>query len=247
VGAEPELLDFHSKRADGWKSPADVLKSYRELEQKATWSDAVRLPKEGADPKAWDEVWNKLGRPATPSPDAYGLKSVEGADAKVAERLAQAFHAGGLNPKQAQPVIDAILELSSTDGDDAARAAKNTAEHHALRSEWGVNYDANVELARRAARAMGVDREALSKIEETLGTRFVFERFAAAGEFLREDAGVDPTGVSGGGGKESALAEITALRANPEWVKRKESDNYDVAQAAGKELSELYRKAYGDQ
>ncbi len=69
----PEDIGIVEKKA--WKSPQDLFKSYRELE-KTLGQDKVVLPKDGADAKEWDAVYNKLGRPDTP--DKY--TAPQGAD-----------------------------------------------------------------------------------------------------------------------------------------------------------------------
>jgi hypothetical protein len=237
---EPELQDWVGKK--GAKDVGALVKSYRSLEQTFgadRAGKAVILP-DGDDPAAWDAVWKRMGRPDTP--DAYGIKAAEGDDGKIAAAMSEAFHKAGLTPKQAQAIQQWIHEAGSSDEGAVAaqRSAQSTADVTALRNEWGPNYDAKVELGRRAARVMGIDAEALNKIEDALGTRFVFERFAAAGEWLREDAGVGATA----GGTGNAMQELQAKRDDPEFRRRLNSENYREREAAQAELSEFYKRAY---
>lgn len=66
----------------------------------------------------------------------------------------------------AQMMMQRIAEAETaakTERDNAAKAASD-----ALRAEWGSNYDANLEMAKRAARATGLSAEVSAELEKAL-------------------------------------------------------------------------------
>jgi hypothetical protein len=79
-----------------------VLTSYREAERHLgtlQGADKVILPKDASDKSAWDVVYTKLGRPASPS--GYKFDMPQGTDGNFALTAGSWFHEAGLSQNQA--------------------------------------------------------------------------------------------------------------------------------------------------
>lgn len=205
--------------AKGWKSPADAIKSYTELES-ALGRDKIVVPGPQSKPEDWDRVYAKLGRPE--KPEAYGLKPIEGMpegvyDPKAAEWFAAEAHAAGLNPAQARRLHDGYVKRI-VDGHNAKingiRQAGEQGEQ-TLRQEWGQGYEQKVQLGQRAAKAIGLDAETVDKIEGAIGFAGLMKMFSTIGEKMGEDVAV---GAGGGQANprtpEGAMAEIQRIYAD---------------------------------
>jgi len=208
----------------GWKTPADAIKSYSNLE-KALGSDKLPLPpagKDGArDFKTWDG-WAKLGVPETP--DAYTFTPPEGrpftpADEAFQASMRPALHAAKLAPWQAEILAGAMNQ--QTAGLEAAAAALKEQGTAALRKEWGGAFDAKLDLANRAARQMfGGDLPDATQVRLADGTYLLdnpslAKAFAALGEQLAEDTTSPGAGPASGGmptTPDAARAEIQRIR-----------------------------------
>ena len=188
-----------SPSLEKFKTPGDVAKSYLELEKMA--SGGVKIPKDDADPKDWEPVYTKLGRPATP--DAYqiarpadlpaGLEYDEGLE----KSLRATAHSLGLNNKQLQGIANAISEHRSGQFTQDQKAGKTQQEEHVatLKKQWGNDYDKNLGAAKAAIGALakdaGMSADDIKKVlnESGWGDDPRLARiFAEAGKLRAEDA-----------------------------------------------------------
>jgi hypothetical protein len=126
---------------------------------KADDTPVVKLPGKDATPEQWAEFYKSIGAPD--KADAYELPVPEGDDGSFAKIAAEWFKDAGLLPQQAKALADKWNEFSAAQQQAMQQAeqqriqqmdAKNRAEQEALKTEWGQQHDANLELARRAAR-----------------------------------------------------------------------------------------------
>jgi hypothetical protein len=213
-------------QAKGWKSPADVLRDYSQLEG-TLGQNKVAVPGKDAKPEDWDGVYNALGRPE--SPDKYDLgdfKPPEGLpwDGEAQKAMLAEMHAAGLNSTQAQRLLKKYGEMQggsyqAMQGNAAAFVEQATQQ---LRKDWGNAYDANLELANRAVkRAFGDELDSVKQLRMADGT-FMLDNPAIAKAFARvggawsEDSDL-PGGRSGGGSAairtpDQAKAEISRIR-----------------------------------
>jgi hypothetical protein len=213
-GMAPELQAL--AKAKGWKGPADLAASYQSLEKVYGAEKAGRtvlaLPKDDAPAEEWAAVWAKLGRPE----DAAGYKLAEGdgVDAAFAEWAGGTFLEAGLTTKQAEVLKTKwnALQGSMVEAEDKQFMEQAKSEFGALKTEWGGQFDAKLELGKRFAAKAGFSEGELGAIERVLGTRTLLERFAEMGARLGEDTmPADAQGASGLPGQGDALAEIAAL------------------------------------
>ena len=228
----------------GWQSPDDVVQSYTNLE-KLLGADksgrGVIMPKEDAAPEDWGKFYDRLGRPQ--SPEEYKLPVPQGDTGEFSKLAANKFHELGITAKQAQSLAEwwnsQSQEMQSSQMNQQMQNAEM--EMNVLQSEWGKEYDANIEAARRATRQFGVQEQMLEKIENAIGTREMLKLFANIGKGMGEDSFVDSGKTNGFGmSPEAARVRISQLKADKEWSSKYLSGSAD----AKAELERLMRAAY---
>jgi hypothetical protein len=230
----------------GWKSPADLLGSYQNLEKLMGADKAGRgvvLPKEDAAPEDWAAFYNRLGRPE--SPDGYKLPVPEGDAGTFVKDAAQWFHEAGLTPKQAETLAAKYAEWTGnvTGNTDAAYEQQSALDVVDLKKAWGKEYDAQTELARRAIREAGLTQEEAQMIERTLGLGKAVRVFASLGKQFAESPMRGGEGAgrgSFGQTPEAARARISALKGDKAWTQRYLGGDAD----ARSEFERLHRIAY---
>lgn len=228
----------------GWQSPADVIQSYTNLEKLLGADKAGRgvvLPKEDADASEWNQVYDKLGRPKSPAD--YKLPVPEGETGEFAQVAAGKFHELGLTAKQAQGLAEwynaQAQEMQSSQFNQLAQNSEQ--EMASLQQEWGKEYDANIEAARRATRQFGLEAPTLEKIENAIGTKEMLQLFAKIGKGVGEDSFVDGSRSTGFGmSPEAARVRIGQLKGDREWSAKYLGGNAD----AKAEMERLMRAAY---
>lgn len=244
-------LDEESKTliaAKGWRSAADILKSYSSLER-MLGSDKIALPGKTARPEDWASVWERLGRPKDPSEYALARpEGYEGYSDDMAGWFRKIAHEAGLNGTQAGQLHDAFV--SYVRGMEQAYAEKAAAEtaslDYDLQKEWGSDYAANLELARRGAAAF-IDRpEELDALEQGIGGKAMMRLFQRIGSSMAETpmigAGLESRPEATG----DAKAEITRIQgeaaSNP---KHPLFDNtHPEHKALVEKMERLFRQAY---
>lgn len=228
----------------GWQSPADVVQSYTNLEKLLGADKAGRgvvLPKEDADPSEWNQVYDKLGRPKSPA--EYKLPVPEGDTGEFAQVAAGKFHELGLTAKQAQGLAEWYnAQAQEMQNSQFNQLAQNSEQEMAsLQQEWGKEYDANIEAARRATRQFGLEAPTLEKIENAIGTKQMLQMFAKIGKGVGEDSFVDGSRAGGiGMSPEAARVRIGQLKGDREWSAKYLGGNAD----AKAEMERLMRAAY---
>lgn len=176
----------------------------------------VKLPGKDATPEQWAEFYKQIGAPD--KAEAYELPLPEGDSGDFAKTASEWFKEAGLLPQQAKALATKWNEFSlaqqkAVEAQEQARIqaldTKNKAEEVALRTEWGQKHDANLELARRAARQF-IPQDKLSDVvtalEDRLGYSETIKLLHKIGAGLGEhDA--PGLGQQTGGGRKS-IAEV---------------------------------------
>ncbi len=168
----------------GFKNPAELLKSYRELER--GFSSRVALPKNG-DKEAMDKLYSKLGMPQ----DCEGF-DIEFADEDkaIGESFKKACLENNILPQSAKGLYEWYVKSRAEFG---AKADKEWEENSLreiddVRKEWGAQAPRNMELMKRGVRLFtGDDDEVVAGIEQAVGTRRMMEVFLKLGEAISED------------------------------------------------------------
>lgn len=251
-GADPWYhtlpADLHPFIANkGWSDPAAAVKSYVELEKTFGADKAGRtvvLPKDDAKPEERAEFMAKVGLAAPAKPEDYQIK-IDGLSPDLVNDAKTWMHKAQVAPTQAQALVEAYAQHEMA----AIKAweTKSKAEVDALAIEWGPNYNANVELGRRAVRAVGLDDAALNSIERAVGTANMLKMFTKFGENLSE-AQSPPAGGAGDNQFRStpvqAKQKIDSLRGDPSFMSRYLSPNEDVRMKAVTEMENLMKTAF---
>lgn len=218
---DPEFVGHVQNK--GWASPADAVKSHRELEKLFGADRAGRtvvLPPED-DAVGQEQFWSKLGRPATP--DDYGLDKLEGADPNYAKAMADAMHKAGIPAKQAKAIAEAhgLYMQTALEAQGATTTAQLEAEDTALKKDWGAEYANRRDLARRAAMHLGLEVKDIDILEKSGGYSKTLKALAKVGDMLKEHKleGFESPG-SYGMTPEGAKAKRTQLMADSEWRNR---------------------------
>ena len=157
---------------------------------------SVKLPPKDASPEQWAEFYKQIGAPD--KPEAYELPVPEGDSGEFAKTAAAWFKEVGLLPQQAQALAAKWNEFSAAQAQAAEAAeqqriaqmdAQNKQQEAALKTEWGQQYEANMELARRAVRQfIPGDKAAdvISALEDKLGYAETIKLMYSIGRGLGE-------------------------------------------------------------
>lgn len=231
----------------GWRSPADAIGSYQNLEKLLGADKAGRAlvpPKEDASPEEWQAFYGKLGRPD--AADGYKLPVPEGDTGEFAKQAAAWFHEAGLTTKQAEALAAKWNEYSTgmMDSQSAQFEQQAALDLQTLQKEWGPQFEANSELARRAIREAGLSKDEGAAIERALGLAKAAKVFAFLGKQFAEAPMKGGEGGSGGrfgATPEAARARISALKGDPDWSARYLKGDAD----ARAEFARLHEIAFG--
>ena len=226
------------------KPLGDVLKSYGEAQK--YMGASIRVPDKPDDAEGWNKVWSKLGRPD--SPDKYEVKlpaipGFEWSPDNLNEMKAVA-HANGVTGKALNAFIDWYgsslgKKLAAANATDQAKVAGTTSK---LKGEWGVNYDPNLELAKRACRHyFGEGSEGIVDAAFADGENFV-RGLVKLGHTMNEH-GFAPSGGTTqfkGLTKADAQAKITTILMDPKHPYHQGGQN----NPAVREMADLFAVAH---
>lgn len=190
---EPAPTDWHSGLSEelkgyvankGFKDPASVVDSYRNLEKLIGVKDKLlQVPDNLGDAKAMEEVWKRLGRPE--KPEEYGIKAE---NEKFAKWYTETAHKLGLNRNQAEALFkeyDAFAQAEQSQS-EAAFKAETEKLISDIKTKWGAAYDQNINVAKQAASQFGLDAEMVNKLEGALGFGKTMELLHSIGSKLGE-------------------------------------------------------------
>lgn len=164
----------------GWKDPGEAIKAMRELEGKYT---------------------------VPANADDYKLPVPQGSDGGFAKQASAWFHEAGVPVAAAQAVAAKWNETMAAA--ETQRQQQIQQEMAALKTEWGTQYDGNVELGRRVLRTFGISGDVIDRISGQMGDVQVLRVFHQIGKGLGEGT-LNP---GGGGGGNTAPADPEAARA----------------------------------
>jgi hypothetical protein len=156
----------------GWKDPVDAVKAIRDMEGKYV------VPENA---------------------DAYQLPVPQGQDGAFAKEAAGWMHKAGIPVAQAQALAKEWNNAMAAQ--ETARQAQVAQEMSALKTEWGTEFDTNVELGRRVMRNFGVAPEVIDRIAGQMGDATTLRVFQQIGKGLGEGT-LGPGGSGGGSGSD---------------------------------------------
>lgn len=164
----------------GFKTPQDLMKSYREMEKLS--GTKFSIPK-ADDAEAWKKLDTRLGCPETI--EGYELKDVAQVDEPYLEDFKTAALEAGLRPNQ----LDKIYGWYRSNQDKMTEAfnAQVEKDKEEIRAEWGEDYSKNEELMKRGVRVLGLSEELLTNIEVSIGTKAFMQLGKRLGDAVSED------------------------------------------------------------
>lgn len=228
----------------GFKDPTAVLDSYRNLEKLmgAPKERLLKLPEKMDDEAAMMDIFNKLGRPE--KAEDYNLPVPQGMDDSFAKWAKESFHKMGLTKTQAEKFGANWNEyvMGQSQARQDAFKAKAAGEVDALKKEWGMAHEKNVNVAKNAARAFGVDEATIEKLEATMGFAPLMKFMHGIGSKLGESNFVAGNGNGGFGAlsPQAAIDQISALRGDADFVKKYTSGDVE----AKAKMEHLHKMAY---
>ena len=169
-----------------------MANSYRNAE-KLLGGEKLVLPKDATDQAGWDAFYNKLGRPE--KPDGYKIPLPEGSAGGEFEAWAKnTFHGAGLTQQQAESVGSKFNEMmAATIAKDEAESKQQAAQERvSIEKEWGADFKANEEIAKRAVAALGktvgIDGLDLDKMEQAFGLAKSLKMMEQMGRLMKLDS-----------------------------------------------------------
>lgn len=151
---DPKLRDF----AGRFTTPGDLAKTALEFRQKL--SNAIARPADDASDEEWAEFRQKIGVPS--SADDYEIELPEElpfqADAEEfvtdIKSFADVMHKAGAPQEAVAAAVNWYLEKGTNAEQNLEKTYQTSFDEgtKALKTEWGNEYDANVETANRAVR-----------------------------------------------------------------------------------------------
>ncbi len=210
----------------GFQDPKAVLESYRNLEKLrgVPQERLLKLP-EASDAPEWNDVYTKLGKPATP--EGYGLKPQDPNNTGFTDWAKDAFHKLNLTTAQGQELVKAYDAFNETQAVEskAQYSARVQEQTTALKKEWGAAFNQNVSRAQAAYRQLGVPDAAIDSLEKSIGFDGVMKLFGELGAKVGEHTYVEGSGDRSFGegailSPAQANARIKALKQDGEWSAR---------------------------
>ena len=200
--------------------------------------DKLAIPTNNSTEEAWNEVYDKLGRPESAEKYSLDAKSkVVSLDENAVKQFAETSHKLGLNNKQAQ----GLLEFYKQNMEGTAQQAKidtETAQAQAeqeLRSEWGREFDTKVKQASSLAKA-NIKPEILDMTLSN-GTRLgdhpeIIKGFAKIAGMMSEDkiVSTESESVQSNQSIQDEIDSIINDKASPYWHKGHPNHDKQVQQ-----------------
>lgn len=243
-GFNDDLKGFVQNK--GFKDPASVLDSYRNLEKLmgTPKERLLRLPENMDDATAMGEIYTRLGRPQTA--EDYKIEVPKDGDASFAKWAQGTFHELGLTTKQATALVNKWNEfaVNHQNGMTEKSATEMQAQHDGLKREWGAAFDQNIAVAKRAAAEFGISADVIDKMESAMGFTQVMKLMHTIGAKLGEGEfvtnGNRGAAFNGALTPDQARNKINTLRQDNEFIKR-----YTNGDASAKaEMERLHAMAY---
>lgn len=218
-----------------WGTPADAVKSYRELEKfQGLPPDRLAKVPDKDDAEGWKAFNARFGWAAPDDPKDYALPVPDGYKPEFARAMSSKFHELGVPKELGQKIAAAANEitLAQIAADDQAIELEHQQDLTRLKTEWGGNFTQLQQLADRQSdqivKAGWLKPEQVEGIRDVLGTAGFMKLMANLGsqqgeaKFIQGD-GSDPTAALGTLTPEAARARLRQLTSDQDWNKRFQS------------------------
>ena len=212
----------------GFKDPAAIVESYRNLEklQGVPQDRLLKLPESFYDDKGaltadGRAIFERMGAPKDPKD--YGIEvPKEGGDAVRLEGFLKAAHEMGLTKAQAQKLAatDGAYIQSVMEAQKAQAVQAFNDQQKALQAEWGAAYDSNRNIAADAARRMGMDAKKIDALSAALGHAETMKLLTSIGKSVGESAFIQGQRATTPLEPASAKSRISELMADKDFGQR---------------------------
>lgn len=161
--------------------PGKLVDAFRETER----AFRTAIPSENDPKERWDAFYKRMGRPDEPT--GYEIKAPDGfeADQAVTDGFRKVLFENGIPPKAAAELVDWYNGVALSGIDTQASAVK--AQQAALRSEWGADYGAKVEVARRGMELLDLDSKSIDAMSSGFGVDKTLKLLEKIGRMTSED------------------------------------------------------------
>jgi len=232
--------------AKGWKTAEDIAKGYANAVQtrRGNLDDMVEMP---TTDEGINSLLDKAGRPK--DRDAYSFDGFD-AESKMGNILKDHAHKSRMSNDGANDMakdIAALMEAQKTDAITREELARSESAA-SLKASWGEEkFDDNMQLAeqgmKRFADSAGLTNEVVNRLAKGENYAVMAKIFTQMGA-LTQDHGHKGEGTTKKPldvvvTKEDAQARLTALKADPDFVKRYHSPNKDTKKAAMAQVTQL--------
>jgi hypothetical protein len=209
--AEGRLSDAEWLQNKNYGGLPDLIKSTRELEGKV--GSKLVAPTGPDDKEGWAALGKALGVPDSPDGYQIEMKGVQ-ADDELLKGYAAKAHELGIPPHMTQALAawlgDSLVDQANSN------ATKAKAE---LQTEWKGEYDANLELGRRAMGTLGLTPDDVNQMAAGFGLARTMQLLARVGKGISEDGGLPGRG-SGAQTPEQMAARKQEIIKSPELSKK---------------------------
>jgi hypothetical protein len=234
-GANPQWFDTFAPELKGYvenkgfKDPAAVVESYRNLEKihSAGPERLLKLPENLNDDKALSEIYTKLGRPE--KPEGYDAKLPEGVDVNFKKWAVDTIHSLGLTKKQGDAFFAKWSEHATKLLDDSKKTHETSVQQQVekLKQDWGAAYEQNNQTVADFQAAAGIDDKMMAKLDSALGmdesSKLIHNIIQKFGIKLGEGSFRGGDGSTGNFrilSPEAAGAKLSELKTDSEWLNR---------------------------
>lgn len=217
----------------GFKDPQAIVESYRNFEklQGVPQDRLLKLP-ESIDLSTPEgrAVFERLGAPKEAKDYKIEIPK-EAGDPKLADWFREVAHKNGFTHKQVEGLIGSWNETQAT----ARKIASEQLEQKAsvaeqnLKREWGGAFEQNTNIAKGGAKALGVTKEQLDALEDSLGFDGAMKLFHKLGAATGEHEFV--TGRPANGGlmtPQQAQSRINDLQKDKQFYARLKANDADA-------------------
>jgi hypothetical protein len=151
----------------------------------------------------------------------------------------------GLSKKQGESLATKWNDYIQTAINQQNEQFKNTLvqEEQGLKKDWGMAFDQNINVAKQAAQAFGLDGPTIDKLEESMGFAGLMKFMHKIGSGMGEDnfvSGQNSSGFNGALSPQAAKQKIQDLRADNEFIKKYVGGDLSSRQ----EMERLHKFAY---
>lgn len=210
-----------------WADPGAMLTSYKNLETLvgAPADQIIRIPRDDT-PEAWNQVFDRLGRPKVADDYDVPMPEQGAADPEYIKGFKTMAHQVGLTPKQVKALAEWNNGYAKTalTAQDEAGQSKYQADESELKKAWGAALEQNTQVAKLAAGKFGVPPEQVDALQKVMGYKATMEFFHKIGAGLGEDTfvgngqGGGSSGFSGALTPGQARAAMNDLQSDKAWM-----------------------------